>query len=36
MKLTSNEAKILLENHRGKTKDDRWIEHCICGGATAG
>lgn len=36
MKLTSNEARILLKNHRGKTKDDRWIEHCICVGETAG
>lgn len=36
MKLTSNEAKILLENERNKTKDDRWINHCICVGETAG
>lgn len=36
MKLNSSEARILLENRRGKTKDDRWIEHCICVGETAG
>ena len=29
MKLTSNEAKNILENFRGKTESDRWIEHCI-------
>ena len=36
MKLTSNEARDILENYRGKTKDDKWIEHCICVGNSAG
>ena len=36
MKLTSNEAKNILESYRGKTKDDKWIEHCICVGNSAG
>lgn len=36
MKLTSNEAKTILENFRGKTQSDRWIDHCICVGDTAG
>ena len=36
MKLTSNEAKTMLENFRGKTQSDRWIDHCICVGDTAG
>lgn len=36
MKLTNNEAKIMLYNYRGKTKNDKWIEHCILVGDTAG
>ncbi len=36
MKLTSSEARAILENHRGKTGGDRWIEHCICVGDSAG
>lgn len=29
MKLTSSEARAILENHRGKAESDRWIDHCI-------
>lgn len=36
MKLTSKEAKEILENYRGKTESDMWIDHCICVGNTAG
>ncbi len=36
MKLTSKEAKELLESYRGKTKYDKWIDHCIYVGDTAG
>lgn len=36
MKLTSSEAKTILENYRGKTESDKWIDHCICVGNTAG
>lgn len=36
MKLTSKEAKELLENERINTKDDRWIKHCINVGDSAG
>lgn len=36
MKLNSNEARVILENHRGKNKNDSWIDHCICVGDTAG
>ena len=36
MKLTSKEARELLEIERKKTKDDRWIEHSICVGDSAG
>lgn len=36
MKLTSKEAMELLEQEKIKTKDDRWIGHCICVGDTAG
>ena len=36
MKLTSKEARKMLENIRKNTKDDRWINHCICVGDTAG
>lgn len=36
MKLISNEARTMLENFRGTTQSDRWINHCICVGDTAG
>ena len=36
MKLTSKEARILLEIERKSTADDRWIEHCISVGDSAG
>lgn len=36
MKLTSKEARELLEIERKNTKDDRWIGHCICVGDSAG
>ena len=36
MKLTSKDARNLLEQERKTVKDDRWIEHCICVGDTAG
>ena len=36
MKLTSKEARELLEIERKNTMDDRWIEHCICVGDSAG
>ena len=36
MKLTSKEAKEIVESYRGKTVTDKWIEHCICVGDTAG
>lgn len=36
MKLTSNEARNVIENYREKTESDRWIDHCICVGNTAG
>jgi len=36
MKLTSNQALQLLENFRGTTQSDKWIDHCICVGNTAG
>ena len=36
MKLTSKEAKAILENTRKTVKDDRWINHCICVGDSAG
>ena len=36
MKLISSEARVILENHRGKTESDRWIDHCICVGDSAG
>ena len=36
MKLISKDAKEILENYRGKTESDIWIEHCICVGNTAG
>ena len=36
MKLTSDEAKTIIENYREKTQSDSWIDHCICVGNTAG
>ncbi len=36
MKLTINEARNLLELERKKAKDDRWINHCISVGDSAG
>ena len=36
MKLDSIEAKNLLEKERQNAKDDKWIEHCICVGNSAG
>lgn len=36
MKLTSNEARKLLEIERKKVTDARWIEHCISVGNSAG
>ena len=36
MKLHSIEARNLLEQERQKAKDDKWIEHCICVGDSAG
>ncbi len=36
MKLTSKEAREILENARTHTDDERWINHCICVGQTAG
>ncbi len=36
MKLTSKEAKEILESYRGKNESDMWIDHCICVGNTAG
>ena len=36
MKLTSNEAKELIEEFRGKTESDIWIDHCISVGNTGG
>lgn len=36
MKLTSKEALNMLENARGKTPSDGWIDHSICVGNTAG
>ena len=36
MKLTSAKAMEMLENARGKTLHDGWIEHCICVGNSAG
>ncbi len=35
MKLTSVEARELLEQERINSKDDRWIDHCICVGDSA-
>ena len=36
MKLTIEEARSLLEKERINSKDDRWIEHSICVGDSAG
>ena len=36
MILTSKEARELLEIERKNTMDDRWIDHCICVGDSAG
>lgn len=36
MKLTSTKALEMLENAKGKTKDDGWIYHSICVGNSAG
>lgn len=36
MKLTSKEARNILEYERANAKEDMWIEHCICVGDTAG
>ena len=36
MKLNSIVARELLEKERVNQKDDRWIEHCICVGNSAG
>ena len=35
MKLTSSKALEILENFRGTTQSDKWIDHCICVGNTA-
>lgn len=36
MKLTVEQALQMLENYRGKTESDKWIDHCIWVGNTAG
>ena len=36
MRLTSKDARNLLEKERKKSNDDRWIEHCLCVGDSAG
>lgn len=36
MKLTSREAKEILENARDKTESNGWIDHSICVGNSAG
>ena len=36
MKLTSKEAKEIIESYRGKTLNDKWIDHSLCVGDTAG
>lgn len=36
MKLTSIEAKEIVESYRGKTLNDKWIDHSLCVGDTAG
>ena len=36
MRLTSKDARNLSEEERKKSNDDRWIEHCLCVGDSAG
>lgn len=36
MRLTSKDARNLLEEEIKKSNDDRWIEHCLCVGDSAG
>ena len=36
MKLTVEQALQMVENYRGKTESDKWIDHCIYVGNTAG
>ena len=36
MKLTSNDARNLLEMERKSAKDDNWVKHCISVGNAAG
>lgn len=36
MRLTSKDARNLLEEERKKSNDDRWIAHCLCVGDSAG
>ena len=36
MRLTSKDARNLLEEERKKSNDERWIEHCLCVGDSAG
>ena len=36
MKITSKEAKQLIEFYRKKTESDMWIDHCLCVGDSAG
>ena len=36
MRLTSKDARNLLEEERKKSNDDRWINHSICVGNAAG
>lgn len=36
MRLTSKDARNLLEEERKKSNSDRWIEHCLCVGDSAG
>lgn len=36
MRLTSNDALKLIESERKNTQQDRWINHSICVGNTAG
>ena len=36
MKITSKEARQLIEFYRKKTENDMWIDHCLCVGDSAG
>ena len=36
MKITSKEAKQLIEFYRKKTESDMWTDHCLCVGDSAG